>query len=507
MLRKALCLFLPFLLTGCVTMTHPRISRPDEGAVILRVTANAYTTNRASGAWRDIELRRIDAQATAFTPNVLTLPQPQEYVQSYVYGGALKAGRYAIQKMTFHSGSFIEPAPSLGYFDVKPGQITYLGHLIQLNDASYKGVLLAHPVGLTDSREAGAIVKDTFPALAPLLGNSVLGWASTSQFEFFKPEATAKLSRADELMKMRYDHVRAHADGSLSPLELANGDVLFGTLLGTLRRWHPGGTVGLVDLHTTNAVAAIAELRNGTLLAGGEFSFLKSSDDGGQFWQEVPNNLPAGIITDLKELPDGRLHVTLLHHAEVLTYAGTLGNPKWTRLSATPPVGYDTDNLPPRTFLHEGIATTLLPPARLLAYDTRAGTQQILALPGAAREFTQAANGWMYCLCARSFVASNYVSKDLGRSWQPIRSNMMLGMPRFRDERNGVAVERPLLGPPHLMETRDGGVTWNARAFMNNPGVLLGYLRDGNTLLVESYGDVYASQDTGDNWVPIKRLK
>lgn len=505
MLRKALSLFLPLLLTGCFTMTHERVKRPDEGAVVLRVTANAYRNNHAGGVWNTIEFRRIDAKAGAMTPRVLTHPQRQNYVQSHVYGGALKAGRYAIHQMTMPSKAFIEPSQeALGTFEVKPGQVTYLGHLIQLNDAGYNQILLAHPVGPPNRGEADAIVREVFPELSPLLDKAVLGWESSSPIASTPSGKAVEVSSADQVMQQLYNHVRARADGSLSPLELANGDVLFGTLLGTLRRWHPGGDVSLMDLQTTNAVAAIAEMRDGTLLAGGEFRLLKSSADGGRSWSDVPNNLPAGTITDLRQLPDGKVHVTLLHRAQALTYAGTPGDPDWTRLSATALVPYYDDSLPPRTFVHEGLVTTLLPPGRLLAYDTRSGTHQIFPLPGFAREFTQAANGWMYCLCApRLQVATNFVSKDLGHTWQPLPSDRLLTMPRFRDDRQGAALERPLLGPPHLMETSDGGATWTAREF-TRPGVLLGYLRDGKTLLAEYYGDVYATRDSGTTWVPIK---
>lgn len=506
MLRNLTCLLLMLLLSGCISMAPPRITGPDQGAVVLRLTTSDYVRHHAGGAWSIIEFRPVGATGP-FARGIGVSPQRQDYAQSYLYGGALKPGRYVIARMAMSDSSHITPGPALGQFEVKPGQLTYLGHMIQQSE--FRAMRLAHPTGQPDSQEAGVVVKTAFPELAPLLGNTVLGWQpapAPALSGLGSPALLRALAGTDAFMNERYAHIRDRAAGVLSPIQLAGGDVLFGTLLGTIRRWQPDGALTTLDLRTTHAVAALAELRNGTLLAGGEFAFLKSSTDGGQTWNDVPHNLPPGLLTDIKEMPDGRIHLTLLQRDEVQTYVGTPGKPAWDRLSAQPrswvPAAGGV-HLPPRSFVHKATVYTLVPGEQLLAYDTATDGMQTLELPGPAREFTVDRNGWIFCLCgANPLSMTNYISTNGGKSWGPLGMPPRVGMPRYRDTKTGVAMERPLVGNPRLQITRDGGTTWAPTGF-GSFGFLHGYLRDGKTLLAESSGQLYFSQDEGETWAPV----
>jgi photosystem II stability/assembly factor-like uncharacterized protein len=503
---RILSLLLPLLLAGCTTQPSARITAPDLGAVVISSTSDKLADNKPQYPWGSIGFARVDSKWGMLAQNTVLHRVALEHVQSSVYAGTMKPGRYYIRELS-GSGGRVTPGRDFGQFDIVPGQVTYLGNLIQLIARDYRSVLLAHPTGPADSREASAIIQEAFPTLSPLLGKPVLGWSSATSLAppdtAPTPSPPQQRSVADEAMDQRYHYIRQHAVGYLSPLALANGDILFGTVLGTIRQWR-GGTMTLLDLGTSHAVAALTELKSGTLLAGGDHAFLKSSTDGGATWKDVPTNLPFGIITDIKELPDGRIHLTLLRRDMLATFAGVVGVPEWTKLAQvnrrTAPIDRD-NSLPPRTFVQGSSVVTVTPGNHLLAYDTGAAAMQVLKLPGQVREFAQAPNGWLYCRCAPSF---SHVSKDRGQTWERLPMPKNLGMPHFRDERHGVALEHRMYST-HPAKTSDGGATWTSQE-VTIIEALRGYLGDGKALLAEGLrGDLYVSPDDGDSWVTIDR--
>ena len=499
-LRGLVLLALAIALSGCASVEHrdTRIRSSNDGAVIIRVLPNVQSSSQYFRNWHALKLAR--APRAGETAEVEYQVRPAIYAASRtaIYAATLPPGRYRFVEFSAQScgymciSSMLSVSTKFSQFEVKPGQITDLGVLVQTDpqDGS-RGVALTHEQRGNNELTL-EIVREVFPDLSPMMSSPRLSWSMGSV-----PTPMAALHKA--AIRDSY--------GFVAPRETEGGAFLFGTANGVVGLWKPGNARQGFDIGERVSVDSVLVLPDSRWMAAGEFSVVKISHDRGKTWQTVRGNLPLGLVVDLNLWRDNVV-LTMSQGGVVKIYRAPVAGDQWQLVAShATDVNwfFDVQGVRPQSILLGDVLVTTIPGRQLSVLDLNSGRAELRKLPGAVQMFSASADGVLRCRCLSVIAVNPYESNDLGKTWVESTASRFMLMPAFRDARNGVAFKGGFMSPSKFTYTSDGGKTWvettEAPLYFHE----LFYSRDGKKAFATTLrGDLWQTEDDGRNWRAIR---
>lgn len=493
--RFILALLAALFISGCASMPETRLpvpKGPDEGAVIVRFLPNTESASQFMKNWHELIVEQEGGAERG--PQFAIRPDLLASSRSATYVGALPPGRYRFVRFSSQScgaiciSANITVGEKFSRFEVQPQRLTDLGVIVQTPSPRERSVLLAH-VASDDQALVDELVRETAPALTPMLGKPKLGWREDS---------------VPKLMPELATYAKLASHGFVQPNEVAGGQVIFGTANGALGSWKPGQErEGQFDLGTNRSVEAVLVTAGGAWLAGGELSLLMQSDDQGRSWRSIRGKLPLGLVLDLHEWK-GKVLLTMLSKEQVLVFSAPVGSADWRQLGryqTDVSVFWDIPGVRPRSLLMDDYLVTTIPARKMVVNDLAAGTAEERELPGGVQIISASEDKVLRCRCVRGIAVNPWESSDMGKTWNPATLSRWIQQPVFRDRQHGVAFEGAVFSSAKLVRTVDGGKTWTPSMDLNFPITSMFYSRDRKAVYAATpYGSVWGSEDDGQTW-------
>lgn len=499
-LRGFALLALALALGGCasVEFRDTKIKSTSDGAVIIRVLPNVRSSAQFFKNWQSLKLARAPQAGEKAEVEYAVWPKMDAASRSAIYAGTLPPGQYRFVQFAAQQcgylciSSWLNVGPKFSRFEVRAGQITDLGVLVQTDpqDGSRRAVLTHDPTG--DSNLTSEIVREILPDLLPMLSSPRLSWTEESV-----PSPMAAMHKA--AIQSSY--------GFVAPRETEDGAFLYGTANGVVGRWKPGVHHQAFDIGERVSVDAVLVLPDWRWMAAGEFSTVKISNDRGRTWQSLRGNLPFGLVVDLNLWRDSVI-LTLIQGKDVKIHSAPIGSDQWQLIAShTTDVNsfFDIQGVRPQSLLLGDMLVTTIPARHLSLLDLTSGRTELRKLPGGIQLFSASADGVLRCKCLSVIKVDPYESNDLGKTWVDSTASRFMLMPAFRDNLNGVAFKGGFMSPSKFTYTRDGGKTWvettEAPLYFHQ----LFYSRDGSKAFATTMrGDLWQTEDDGLSWQPIK---
>ncbi len=493
-------LALVLLLAGCATPVQHRApvleAASTDGAMIVRVLPNSVGASQFFKNWQSITLAR-QAEKEGEPESLFSFsPIGDGTSRTAIYAGALPPGAYRFVSFSAQQcgamcvSSNITMGPKFSRFEVKSGQLTDLGVLVQTPaPKDSKKVLLAHGTAPAGDASTPEIVRTLVPGLQTLLAAPVLGWTPASV-----PQGMADL----------YQYAKLMSFGVVSPQELADGSFIFGSANGVVYRWKPGKREATYDVGARASVESMLVMPTGSWLAGGELGLLQISDDAGNTWRSVRGNLPLGVVVDL-HLWQGQVLATVLRGKYIHIQKAQAGSDQWqalARYEMDVSSFWDVPGVRPQSFLNDaGELVTTVPGRKMAVLDLNRQQSVMRDLPGAVQMFSMSHDGVLRCRCVATLAVNPYESRDGGKTWQDSPQSRFMLMPAFRDALHGVGYSGSIFSPGKMAYTADGGKTWVETTELPVPVTQVFYSQDGQTALAATtVGSMWISKDDGKTW-------
>jgi photosystem II stability/assembly factor-like uncharacterized protein len=496
------------LFAGCATAPSTSVSREtalqgNEGVVVMRLV------NLGSVP---LNVMRVMPEGSS---DALRLDGVQfGQMQSITLIGRLPAGRYQPTELWGSNGAVTRTAPLTkltGKFEVQAGRVTDLG---TMSFTPYDAVMpdtKATPGEVSGSMgnslgflapidptpvPVKPLLATRFPQLARSLKDEApLGWVASS----------APAQRA-ELM-----NVARHTSSPVSsPVSLPDGRMLGGGALGTVGAHATNGSPPRIfSIGAVQHIQAVAVLKDGRWLAGGEEGLVAVSEDKGLMWQRLPGLGVHEVVIHLSQAPDGTLHLVTMHDGGSTVYASAARPVAWKevrRIAAE----RDFVRLMSGVIFRDDAATTNerlvihTRPETITTLDYRTGQWESHKTPRAFNHGLRATpDGFVVGIHMNGWI---YGSLDYGKSWNRLESWVNMSMPTFIDRNRGfmVAADVSMTGFVYkLRRTEDGGKTWTTgEASGGGWGWSQPFWSDakGTTLYTARYGRIESSTDLGRTW-------
>jgi hypothetical protein len=303
------------------------------------------------------------------------------------------------------------PIPPIARFEVKAGQVTYLGHLVFHEDEPGKP---AFRVSYENDPRVGTRVLST---LLPRVADEVEG-AEPLTWKDPDWENGAATRRA----------IAGSSEFVLNPRRQPDGSVLAGSCVGQVLERSAAGKWIRHDTGVSQQIRSVVRLSDHRLLAGGELGVLRLGNAAGSQWSGV--DFPGlGVVEWLGQRPDGSLMALVGDDkATTLLRTPTIDTPRWSELARIehprierPGVGALRDARIVQQ--HGDLLGILLADGRVAALDLATATfrvatklQMLKNLPPLSASI--AADGTMTVLHRGIPKQATSVSRDGGSTWQ-----------------------------------------------------------------------------------------
>ncbi|MEY3201126.1 MAG: hypothetical protein RIR70_676 [Pseudomonadota bacterium] len=502
-LRGLVLLALALALGGCATVEYrdTKAKSANDGALLVRVLPNVQSSSQYFKNWHALKVARAPQAGEPKEVEYSVRAKKDAASRSAVYAGMLPPGQYRFVQFSSEMcgngcvSSWLNIDEKFSRFEIKPGQITDLGVLVQTGsqDGSQRTALTHDLLG--ESELTPQIVREIFPDLLPMMSKPRLSWdeASIPAFMGSTHRAAVQLSY-----------------GFLDAQDIGDGALLYGSANGAVGRWKLGGARKLFDIGERVSVDSVLVLSESQWMAAGEFSTVRITNDRGRTWQSLSGNLPLGLIVSLNLWRES-VFLTLLQGKDVKIYRAPVGSDQWQLLAShTTDVNllFDLQGVLPQSQLYGDVLFTTVPARQLSALDLTSGHVEMRTLPVSANNFAISADGVLRCHKPAAFQTHMYESNDLGKTW--VESNLprsrLPRIPAFRDKQHGVVVSLKWGQPPFKFAyTSDGGKTWVETTEPPHYFDRLFYSRDGSKAFASTVeGKLWQTEDDGKTWLPIK---
>ena len=468
------------------------------GGVAFRLTVMGPGISPFFTFWNEAELTQVEGanKGEKFRIGMSELGA----AGSATYFGALPPGSYQITSFSSQQcGAIcINSSLTLGSgainFSVGGGNITYLGNLVYERSSENAARLL--PPETAPIASFRSWLSAYFPALSTM---SITSWTPEGDFQ-------ARAARA------RAAHDRA--GGFLSPARLGNGDVLFASLAGNLRRYSPSS--GLVSVRTgiASRVHAVLPLTELQWLVAGDFADTRITQDAGKTWSELKLDLPYGVIIGLHRLPSGEVLLLLDQGRQLALYTGNVDANRWVLRSSR---DYQFDRWKgginrPQVHLVESMNKVMVavPGGRSFIVDLKTLALSEFEFPGGPFNVGFSGDLVLRCRCNKSgFWVATWESRDEGRTWQESSLDRTLPLPSYRD--SSLALNMVNLD---IRKSSDGGRQWKTVHTLPKPywpflllpyGLNYVFLDNDRVVATDTLYQVLESPDGGETWksVPV----
>lgn len=450
------------LVSGCVSpaaVPAAMVPGPLDGTVLLSVTTN---TPRL-GQLQNVTLRPEQDKGRTGIFRELRNVGPGLSRDTAVFAGVVPAGEYTLNALRVANTAvlFRDGARELlGTFRVKAGEVCDLGRVIvtPINDRVLVGRSRS-PVSNSD------LIRVFSPENASALRGAVASGWSTPQ----DPDDRIESYALDRPM------------GAMLPSELASGEVVAASRLGTLLVRDRGGQWRAARTGSLDALMATAAVPEGRVdglaaqaVAVGEFSGIYRYDGTPALQPLSPGNLPPGHLIGVIRLAEegwvvvhrDRTRITLLRSQR-------LDRGNWQPLR-TYQLEHSVWSGPDYFWFWPaagGLAIAMAD-GRVERFDARSGSWSPSTSPGQARLTGLRANGRGAVGVLTSpgggfggVFAGSYLSVDDGRTWQDLPQPFQIKVvPPFLLFDESVVVTGGILSTPELQVTRNRGKTWERRS-------------------------------------------
>jgi photosystem II stability/assembly factor-like uncharacterized protein len=506
--RSLLLVMASVALVGCATPTASGVSseRPSQqftqgqGGVAFRLTVSGVGISPFFAFWHQTVLTQVEG--TKKGEKFVVPMSDLGAAGSATYFGALPEGRYEISSFSSEQCGYLCISASLKTtakpirFDVAAGRITYLGSLMYER---------------TDDKSAQLMVSGTSPADQ----DNFRAWLG-SYFPTIAAMPVADLGAGGEVRPVEFKGAQDRAAGLLNPAVLSNGDVLFTTLSGSLKRHSPSGGLVTVNTGSASRLNAVLALSDRHWVAAGDFGEARSTQDAGATWHDLKLNLPYGAIVGLYPAANGETIAVLDQKPTLALYTGSLATNTWTprmRRDYKHDLWKGGISRPAIQFVAStGKLLVALPGGPSFVLDTKTMAASDFELPGGAMNVGLSGDDVLRCRCNKSGLwVSTWESRDLGKTWQDSPLDRSLPLPVFKDRR--VGMNTALFD---IQKTVDGGARWKTvlpQKAQYWPFLFLPYnlnfiyLQDRRVLATDSMYALLVSDDDGDTWKPARQSR
>ncbi len=468
------------------------------GGVAFRLTVMGTGISTFFTFWHEAELTQVEGanKGEKFRIGMSQLGA----AGSATYFGALPAGRYQITSFSSQQcGALcINSSLTLGAgaisFSVAGGSITYLGNLVY--DRASENAARLLPPDSAPIEGFRSWLSAYFPAMSTM---NVTGWA---------PEGDARRVTADS------HTAQARAGGFLSPARLGNGDVLFASLSGNLRRYSPSS--GLSDVRTgiASRVHAVLPLTERQWLVAGDFAETRITQDAGATWSDLKLDLPYGVIISLHRLASGDVLLLLDQGHQLALYTGNIDANRWVLRSSR---DYQLDRwkggiMRPQVHPVDAVNKVMVavPGGRSFIVDLKTLALSEFEFPGGPMNVGLSGDLVLRCRCNKSgFWVATWESRDEGNSWQESPLDRTLPLPTYRDSLLALTTDKL-----DIRKSSDGGREWKTVHTLRKPnwpflflpyGLNYVYLDNNRVVATDTLYQVLESRDGGETWrdVPV----
>ncbi len=503
-MKISLAFIVALFLYGCsiqqiAEKPTPKRLQSTDGGLIVRLAPNMADRQRFYRWSNSLAVTRIAHGPNGTTEQFYVAQVKAGTSRSVVYADALPPGIYRIDELpppnglcgpTVCSYSHVSIQQSIGQFEIKAGQLTDLGLIVEsMASPRDMNVAVVHDSAV-DHPETAELVRIVAPNLVPLLEEPMLSWLSDAEMTNM-PQAFAA--------------VRAASFGIQSPKDAGDGVVIYGSSNGVLYSWSQAEH--RVGHYIGSAVTVEATLvaRDGRWLAGGEMGVLQISADRGRSWSSLKRNLPSGVIIDLNQWRD-QIIVTEVLDGSAFIYTSNLASSEdWKKISQfslDSTREAEIEGAVPQSFVVGDVLVVAFPGNHIAQIDLNSGEVAAYALPGYLSSVDVSLDGVLYCRCTGFVGFRSYESRDLGKTWQPSKWPRGVLFPTFNlDGRHGVGAELAVLFGTKLVYTNDAGSSWMDS--VSAPGFIshLFYNHDGTAAYATlGNADIWKTSDDGKTW-------
>lgn len=497
-LKVASALAMTVFLVACATqatmMPADQPMSAEQGGVAFRLTVTGVAVSQNFTFWQQVELRRLDGPA--MSGNYLVAMSDLGAIGSATYFGALPEGQYEVSSFSSKqcgamclSANLVLGDDALR-FRVEKGKINYLGNLIY-HRFSETGARLIPSVA-KDSESFRAWLQAYYPANA-----SMPLTESTSEGDVAARDAA-------------YRQAQDAAAGLLNPVVVGNGDVLFTSLSGSIRRLEASTSVTTINTGIGTRVNAVLPLGDKLWLVGGDFGELKLTRDGGGTWENVKVRPPFGAIRGLYRGKPNEVIAIVQQRNRLTLYAGNvLEAGAWSEIASS---DFEFDLwrgglVSPllNTDLRMNRILVALPGASSYVLDANTYERTAFEFPGGVMGAGLSGDGILRCRCNKSGMwVSTWESRDLGKTWQDSSLDRTWPVPQFRDANLGL---NTIGFDVHL--TEDGGASWKnvyPQEKQYWPFLFLPYtlsyvfVDEQKVVATDGMYEILLSEDSGHSW-------
>ncbi len=490
MIKKFIVLILSAVVWGCATVstvTPTSDIPPENGLVIFKLSANSPNIGFFR-YWRGVTVKSINQERS------------KEYTigfsakgnsRSAVYFGSLPEGEYEL--VEFSSGqcgamcisSHVSLSKAMGSFSIKSSEITDLGHLLYVAVGRDKS-LVVH--GKSQDQWVGNYLNEFYPHIT----------------QTFSTENMAGWENAHEHMADMYKGIKNKSKGLLRPFETSNGSVLFGSYLGNVRVWYPEKGVRSYDTGVQEAIESVAELEDGTWIAGSESGRIVMSKDFGVSWRDFGSPFLNSSIMGLTPY-DKKIFATVATHEKIGIYYREFSSDKWELVSEHPlKFAFWTGvQIYPSSIAYENKLVTSLPSKALAITDMDSLTTMEKSFPGGISAFTLGNDGVIRCSAAKTLAVNPYESHDWGETWVSSKHSRFMTLPYFKDDAQGFGLQGAWLsGKANLSVSSDGGETWAEKVPLPYRTPYFSHLKQSGELFAwDGYNTIVLGKNNGEKWI------
>ena len=500
---RCLCILLCIaIIPGCATQAtlsakasskFSEALREDEGALALRITATDTGLRSPFQYWQTAVLQRLDGKDTGKQYEIQVNTQGASGSATYL--GRLPEGAYGLAELSCSPCGGMTTKLTLKSevrrFQVHRGAITYGGHFAYTRAGQQSGQLI--PSATIDVEN----FKQWLNAYAP--NNS---------------DIPVKTNGSKPPTESAFKAIQNEAIGLSHPTTLPNGDVLFTSTSGSLRRFTwTRGALSSINTGMQSRAHALLVLDEQTWLVGGEFNEMRLTTDAGRTWRPYALPIPYGVIRGLYQRSDKRLIAFVQQEKHLSMMVGGLDGKGW---ESTGEFRFGSDqgsggSMEPRVWRDPSKPNRIVlivPEEQSWIVDTDSGSRTPVDFPGAVVMTTLSADDVFRCRCNRTGTwISNWESQDLGKRWQDSSLDRSMALPVFKNRQTGFTSTGF-----NIQMTTDGGRTWGQVHQFHRPRwdsmvvpYHLTYLFIGpqHILATDGLGELVASTNGGRSWMAV----
>lgn len=464
------------------------------GGVAFRLTVMGVGISPFFAFWNEAELTQVEGanKGEKFRIGM----SERGAAGSVTYFGALPPGRYQITSFSSQQcgalciNSSLTLGPGAIDFSVDGGSITYLGNLIYERTSENAARLLPPEAAANEGFRSW--LRAYFPALS---ATNITAWTPGGDVQ----ARAAAAARA----------AHARAGGFLSPARLGNGDVLYASLGGNLRRYSPSSGLASVRTGIASRVHAVLPLTERQWLVAGDFAETRITQDSGASWSDLKLELPYGVIIGMHRLPSGEVLLLLDQGRQLALYTGSVDANRWALRSSR---DYQFDRWKggitrPQVHLVEAMNKMMVavPGGRSFIVDLKTLSLSEFEFPGGPMNVSFSGDLVLRCRCNKSGLwVATWESRDEGKTWQESTLDRTLPLPTYRDSSLALGLSRL-----EVRKSSDGGRQWKTVHTLAKPYwpfLLLPYslnyvfLDNDRVVATDTLYKVLESPDAGETW-------